>query len=144
MTVQADLGKARAGALRACVPHLLAAALVGVATGMSMQLLNLRLHDLGASNSLIGASAAVQAAGIVCAAPLTRVLLAKLGVRAVLVLGSAVSVPIFLAFGIVEELWAWHLLRFAFAFGVALLFTVSEYIVVSRSRNGRRGDIIGW
>ena len=64
--------------------------------------------------------------------------------RAVLVLGSAVSVPIFLAFGVVEELWAWHLLRFAFAFGVALLFTVSEYIVVSRSGNGRRGELIGW
>lgn len=144
MSAGVDLRQGRAAGMSLSLPHIAAAVLVGLATSMSMQLLNLRLQSLGASGSLIGLSAAIQAAGIIAAAPLTRRLLAFAGVRAVVITGGASAGLIFTLFGFVEELWLWSILRFLFAFGIAFLFTVSEYVVVSCARDGFRGQSIGW
>src|SRR5215467_8804466 len=58
-----------------------AAALVGFATNLAMHLLNLRMQHLGFSEFSIGLSVAIQALGIIVAAPTTKYFISSFGLQ---------------------------------------------------------------
>lgn len=126
------------------VAFISAAALVGFATNLSMHLLNLRMQRLGLSEFAIGVSVAIQALGIVVAAPFTKHVIARCGVRQTLIIGALVCAVTLTAFGFIHRLYVWNGMRFAFAAGLALLFTSSESLVISRAGATNRGRLVGW
>ena len=129
---------------RSIVAFISAAALVGFATNLSMHLLNLRMQHLGLSELAIGVSVAIQALGIVVVAPFTKHVIARCGVRQTLIIGALVCAVTLTAFGFVERLYLWDGMRFVFAAGLALLFTSSESLVISRAGAANRGRLVGW
>jgi len=126
------------------VAFITAAALVGFATNLSMHLLNLRMQHLGLSELAIGVSVAIQALGIVVAAPFTKHVIARCGVRQTLIIGALICAATLTAFGFIHELFIWDGMRFIFAAGLALLFTSSESLVISRAGATNRGRLVGW
>src|SRR5579862_3426863 len=126
------------------VAFIAAAALVGFATNLSMHLLNLRMQHLGLSELAIGVSVAIQALGIVVAAPFTKHVIARCGVRHTLILGALICAATLTAFGFIHQLFIWDGMRFVFAAGLALLFTSSESLVISRAGATNRGRLVGW
>jgi MFS family permease len=126
------------------VAFILAAALVGFATNLSMHLLNLRMQALGFSGLAIGFSVAIQALGIILVAPLTKYVISSFGVRQTLLFGALLSSAALIAFDIATDLFIWNAMRFMFAAGLALLFTASESLIISRADATNRGRVVGW
>ena len=126
------------------VIFVLAAALVAFATNLSMHLLNLRMHRLGISEFHIGLSVAAQAFGIVLVAPLARYVISALGIRQTFVVGAFIASSALIVFSHVSEALLLSALRMFFATGVALLFVVSESLVITRTDAANRGHVIGW
>src|SRR5260370_5191013 len=121
-----------------------AAAVVGFATNLSMHLLNLRMQAMGLSGFEIGTSVAIQALGITVAAPVTKPVIGFCGVRAAILAGALLSSMALIAFISLSELAIWNAVRFVFGAGLALLFTASESLIISRAEAGNRGRIVGW
>src|SRR4051812_16490957 len=115
------------------IAFIAAAALVGFATNLSMHLLNLRMQTMGVSGIGIGLSVAVQALGIMIAAPLTKHVIAVIGVRYTLGLGALLASSTLCIFNFVSDPIAWNSVRLAFAIGLAVLFTASESLIISRA-----------
>jgi len=139
-----DSASDEAGGRSAIIAFILAAALVGFATNLSMHLLNLRMQHLGISGFWIGVSVAVQALGIILAAPVTKHVISRVGVRHTILLGALLSSTALLAFNLATGFLAWSLMRFIFATGLALLFTASESLIISRANAANRGRVVGW
>jgi MFS family permease len=136
------LGECR-GSARLLV-FIATAMLVAFATNLAMHLLNLRMQRLGVSDFFIGLSVACQAMGIVLTAPLTKSVIAALGVRRTFVLGAAVATVALVAFGSVSAPFAMAMLRMLLAVGLALMFVVSETLVIASTDEHNRGSLIGW
>jgi predicted MFS family arabinose efflux permease len=128
----------------AIVAFIASAALIGFATNLSMHLLNLRMQSLGVSSAGIGVSVAIQALGIVLAAPMTKYAIGRYGVRQTLVAGSLLCTATLAAFSVVTDMFVWNALRFVFAGGLALLFTTSESLIIARADGGNRGRVVAW
>jgi len=126
------------------VVFILAAALVAFATNLSMHLLNLRMQKLGVSEFHIGLSVAAQALGIVLVAPLAKYAIFALGIRQTFVIGAFIASSALIVFTHVSDALLLSALRMLFATGVALLFVVSESLVVTRADAANRGRVIGW
>jgi MFS family permease len=120
------------------------AVLVAFATNLSMHLLNLRMHSLGISEFYIGLSVATQALGIVLVAPLAKHVIAALGIRQTFVLGAFVASSALVVFNFLSDPFLVAVLRLVFAIGLALLFVVSESLVITRTDANNRGRVIGW
>jgi Major Facilitator Superfamily len=121
-----------------------AAAVVGFATNLSMHLLNLRMQAMGLSGFEIGASVAIQALGVSFAAPVTKHIIGRFGVRAAILSGALLSSLALIAFTSLAGLATWNAVRFAFGAGLAVLFTASESLIISRADGGNRSRIVGW
>src|SRR5262245_44065150 len=126
------------------VGFILAAALVGFATNLSMHLLNLRMQHFGSSGFEIGFSVAIQAFGIMIAAPMTKHVIAYYGIRRTLLIGSVICSVSLLVFGFITDILIWNTMRFTFAVGLALLFTASESLIISRADSTNRARVVGW
>jgi len=87
---------------------------------------------------------AIQALGIVFAAPLTKYAIGRYGVRQTLVAGSLLCTATLAAFSVVTDLFVWNALRFVFAGGLAFLFTTSESLIIARADGGNRGRVVAW
>jgi predicted MFS family arabinose efflux permease len=142
--VSSPAARARSDGTAPLVAFIAAATLIGFATNLSMHLLNLRMQSLGVSGSSIGVSVAIQALGIVFAAPLTKYAIGRFGVRQTLVAGSLLCTGTLAAFSIVTDLVVWNALRFVFAGGLALLFTTSESLIIARADGSNRGRVVAW
>jgi len=123
---------------------ILTAVLVAFATNLSMHLLNLRMKDQHISEFGIGLSVAVQALGIILVAPLAKHAISALGIRGAFALGALITSGSLVAFNFPSTLLALAALRLVFATGLALLFTISESLVITRTDAGNRGQIVGW
>lgn len=134
----------RSDGAAAIVAFIVSAAFIGFATNLSMHLLNLRMQSLGVPSSGIGISVAIQALGIVFAAPLTKHAIARYGVRQTLVLGSLLCTATLAAFSVITDMFVWNALRFVFAGGLALLFTTSESLIIARADGSNRGRVVAW
>ena len=131
----------RSGAI---IAFIFAAALVGFATNMSMHLLNLRMQSFGASGLAIGLSVAIQALGIIIAAPLTKHVISFVGVRQTLLIGALLSSVALFTFAFVSDLFVWNSMRLIFGTGLAFLFTASESLVISHADANNRGRVVAW
>jgi len=129
---------------RSLVVFISTAVLVAFATNLSMHLLNLRMHSLGISEFSIGLSVAAQALGIVLVAPLAKHVISALGIRQTFLLGAFVASSTLIVFNSVSTPLVLAVLRMAFAIGLALLFVVSESLVITRTDASNRGRVIGW
>lgn len=123
---------------------ILTAVLVAFATNLSMHLLNLRMQSLGISEFYIGISVAAQALGIVLVAPLTKHVIARLGIRQTFAIGAFVASSVLIGFNFLSDPVVLAALRLFFAVGLALLFVVSESLVITRTDASNRGRVIGW
>jgi MFS family permease len=141
---RAFLLNARSSRTIAITAFILAASLVGFATNLSMQLLNLRMQALGISGFGIGLSVAAQALGILVTAPLTKHIIAYRGIRETILGAALVASTVLLSFTFVTDLFSWNVMRFAFGTGLAVLFTASESLIISRADGGNRGRVVGW
>ena len=141
---QSSRGDQRGSQIASIVVFILTALLVAFATNLSMHLLNLRMHSLGISEFYIGFSIAAQALGIVLVAPLAKHVIAALGIRQTFVLGAFVASSVLIAFNFLSDPLMLSALRLVFAIGLALLFVVSESLVITRTDAGNRGQVIGW
>src|SRR5712692_1760987 len=128
----------------AIAAFILAAALVGFATNLSMQLLNLRMQATGISGFGIGLSVAIQALGILVTAPLTKYIIASRGIRETILGAALLASSVLIAFTFITDLFVWNVMRFAFGTGLAVLFTASESLIISRADGSNRGRIVGW
>src|SRR5436305_683565 len=135
---------ARRSQLTSIVVFILAAVLVAFATNLSMHLLNLRMQSLHVPEFYIGISVAAQALGIVLVAPLAKHVISALGIRQTFVLGAFVASSVLIAFNFMSDPIVLSALRLFFAVGLALLFVVSESLVITRTDAGNRGRVIGW
>ena len=134
----------RGSQITSIVVFILTALLVAFATNLSMHLLNLRMHSLGISEFYIGFSIAAQALGIVLVAPLAKHVISALGIRQTFVAGAFVASSVLIAFNFLSDPFVLSALRLVFAIGLALLFVVSESLVITRTDAGNRGQVIGW
>src|SRR5207245_2842967 len=98
----------------------------------------------GFSGSAIGLSVAIQALGIIIAAPLTKHVISFFGVRQTLWMSALLSSSALVAFNVVNDLLIWNSMRFIFATGLALLFTASESLIISHTDATNRGRVVGW
>jgi len=140
----ATRGGDRGGRLTSIVVFISTAVLVAFATNLSMHLVNLRMQSLGISEFYIGVSVATQALGIVLVAPFAKYVIAALGIRRTFILGALISSSTLIAFNFAALPAALALLRLVFATGLALLFVVSESLVITRTSADNRGKVIGW
>src|SRR5215831_14010683 len=97
---------ARSSRTVAIAAFILAASLVGFATNLSMQLLNLRMQALGISGFGIGLSVAAQALGILVTAPLTKHIIAYRGIRETILGAALVASTVLLSFTFVTDLFS--------------------------------------
>lgn len=119
-------------------------ALVALATNFSMHLLNLRMQYLGATEAEIGASAASQALGIVLTAPFASRAVGYIGIRRCFSLGVVLTGGILLGCNFIAGFVLLAFARMLFALGLALLFTLSESLVINCTTSENRGKVIGW
>jgi MFS family permease len=126
------------------VVFIATAVLVAFATNLSMHLLNLRMQSFGISEFYIGLSVASQALGIVLIAPFAKHFISALGIRQTFILGAFIASSALIAFNFVSLPFALAVLRLVFATGLALLFVVSESLVITRTDADNRGQVIGW
>jgi MFS family permease len=118
------------------------AAMVGLATGFTTPLVSLRLDALGANGTVIGAAAAMPAAGFLLSAMLTGTLVRRFPARRVLILatlGSAVSILSLAAADTVSSLIAVRLLM-----GVCtgLLVIIGETWINQMASDSARGRMV--
>jgi len=132
------------GRLTSIVVFILTAVLVAFATNLSMHLVNLRMQSLGISEFYIGVSVATQALGIVLVAPFAKNFISALGIRRTFILGALISSSTLIAFNFAALPFTLAVLRLVFATGLALLFVVSESLVITRTSAENRGKVIGW
>ncbi len=130
--------------LPSVVVFIATAVLVAFATNLSMHLLNLRMQSFGISEFYIGLSVAAQALGIVLVAPFAKHFIAALGIRRTFILGALIASSALVAFNFVALPFVLSVLRLIFAVGLALLFVVSESLVITRTDADNRGQVIGW
>jgi MFS family permease len=89
-------------------------------------------------------SVAAQALGIILVAPLAKHVISALGIRMTFVAGAFVASTALVSFNFLSEPSALTALRLIFATGIALLFVVSESLVITRTDSNNRGRVIGW
>ena len=87
---------------------------------------------------------AAQALGIVLVAPMAKYFISALGIRQTFVLGAFVASSVLIVFNFLSDPLLLSALRLFFAVGLALLFVVSESLVITRTDATNRGQVIGW
>lgn len=125
------------GAAIACIVS------VGIGLSLSIPLLSFALDAKGASRTLIGLNTAMGGVATIACAPFISGWARIFGLRAVLAAAIAGGVVSLLAFQVVEPVWAWFPLRFAFGVSLAVLFVISEYWINAAAPEDRRGLVLG-
>ena len=115
---------------------------VGVAVGGITPFLTLVMEQRGVAEVVIGANTAAGSLGIICVAPFVPTMVRRLGLGVVLVGGIVVSVVAFLMMSVFESIFAWCLLRFAFAGGLGVHWVVSETWLNAIASTRDRGRIM--
>ncbi|WHT21441.1 MFS transporter [Crossiella sp. CA-258035] len=114
-------------------------AVVGLATGLAIPLVSLRLAAAGASSAVVGAAAALPALGILCAAPLTGPLTRRWPVRTVLLGALLASALSLLLLTTTADLLAWLVLRFTVGAAAGVLLALGETWINAVAADGVRG-----
>jgi MFS family permease len=126
----------------ALLPVHAAAAVFGLAYGLSAPLISLALHERGITESVIGANAAMYALGVLAMAPRLPGLITRWGSWPLLVLGLLVVALTLPLFWLLPWIGAWFVLRFLLGVGSETVLVLTETWVSSSSEEARRSTNI--
>lgn len=111
--------------------------------GISFPLLSISLESMGISGQLIGINAAMPALGWLIGSFFLPGLLARFGLKQVLIaclLTAGISISVF---PLTQNLMIWMLLRFLFGGSLGLFYRAVEFWINAVSENATRGRNIG-
>jgi MFS family permease len=117
--------------------------LAGVSLALSVPLLAFAMEARGASGAFIGANTAMGGVAVLAGTPLIPRLASALGVRSLLFAALALGAAAMLGFALVEPLWAWFPLRFAYGVSLGAMFVLSEFWITSLAPARSRGLVMG-
>lgn len=115
------------------------AAIFGLTYGLTAPLIASNLAARGASESLIGANAAMHAFGVLLIAPLLPRLAVRFGQRALIVAALLLSAAMLALFPFVSPIWLWFPLRLALGVGAEVLGVLSETWTNDLAEESTRG-----
>ncbi len=119
--------------------NYLSAIAVGLAIGGFIPLVALSMEKRGFEPWIIGANASTAALGIVLIAPFVPAIMGRLGVARAMIGGVVIGTSCIALFPFVDSLWAWFLLRFVGAAGIAIHWVLSETWMNAVATKGGRG-----
>jgi MFS family permease len=115
----------------------------GLTYSLSAALIALDLDEMGFSEAIIGANAAMHAVGVLCMAFLLPRLSAWLGMRSLVIVALAAAAVLLGLFPAVPLIWLWFPLRILLGAASETLFVVSETWLNSLSTDENRSKTMG-
>lgn len=129
----------RARRLISCASVILAASVFGLTYGLTAPLIAVDLAARGYTEWIIGANAAMHAAGVLLIAPLLPGLAVRFGPRCLIVLALLSSAVVLAIFPYTSWIWLWFPLRFLLGIGAEMLFVLTETWTNNLSNPASRG-----
>ena len=126
----------------ALLPVHFAAAVFGLAYGLSAPLISLVLHARGMTESVIGANAAMYALGVLAVAPQLPRSITRWGSWPLLLLGLVLVALVLPAFWLLPWIGAWFVLRFLLGAASETVMVLTETWVSAASDDARRSTNI--
>ncbi|WP_232302553.1 MFS transporter [Elstera litoralis] len=102
------------------------AMMFGLSYSLSAALIALDLAGQGHSETLIGANVAMHAVGVLLTAMILPKIVARLGLRRLVILALLLAAAVLVAFPALPFLWLWFLLRVLLGASSEVLFVLSE------------------
>ncbi|MND67135.1 putative MFS-type transporter YcaD [compost metagenome] len=119
------------------------AMIFGLTYSLSAALIALDLDEMGFSEAIIGANAAMHAVGVLCMAFLLPRLSALLGMRLLVIVALAAAALLLGLFPAIPLIWLWFPLRILLGAASETLFVVSETWLNSLSTDENRSKTMG-
>lgn len=102
------------------------AAMFGLTYSLSAPLIAFRLRDAGLDESWIGVNAAMHAVGVLLIAPVLPLLVARFGVRRLILAALLLAALVLVGFAASPAIWTWFVLRVLLGIASEMLFVLSE------------------
>jgi len=128
------------GALLAAIASI---SVMGLATGLTLPLVSLRLFEAGAPAGLIAVFAALPAVGTILTSLALDPLTQRFGPRRLLVLAVLTSLASILVLATPFRAWPWALSRIAMGVSASILFALGEARILEVSSAAARGRWAG-
>jgi len=119
-------------------------AVVGLASGLTLPLVSVRLVEAGASAATIALIAALPAVGTVCTSFVLPALTRRLGARALLAAAILLSCGSLLIVATPYAAWSWMLSRLMLGVAAGVLFALGEARILEVSGSASRGRWTGF
>jgi len=129
--------------LRCLVALIGALAVVSTLSSLMWPILSEALRLRGWDDTMIGLNAAAQFSGIVVVALLVTRIIPLLGFFRTIVSGLSVAALSMVLLAVLQDYWAWFVLRFLMGMGVSLLFTAGDTWINSIVDDRARGRWLG-
>ncbi|AKC87943.1 MFS transporter [Pseudoxanthomonas suwonensis] len=136
------MSTAARGPLAGLLPVHAAAAVFGLAYGLSAPLISLALHAQGVTESVIGANAAMYALGVLAVAPHLPRGIVRWGSWPLLAAGLALVALVLPAFWLLPWIGAWFVLRFLLGAASETVMVLTETWVSAGSGDAHRSTHI--
>jgi len=133
---------ARLGAIRAQAAPIAAISVFGLALTMAYPLLGLLLERMGASGTAIGLNTTAASLMMVIAAPLMPRILARVGLGTLMIGSGLTLAVIMISYPLFPDYWFWMALRAMYGFCGTAIFFASEYWIVAKAPEGKRGRVV--
>jgi MFS family permease len=102
------------------------AAMFGLTYSLSAPLIAFRLQEDGLDESWIGVNAAMHAVGVLLIAPVLPLLVARFGVRRLILGALLLAALVLVGFAVSPAIWLWFVLRVLLGVASEMLFVLSE------------------
>lgn len=134
-----DLSAAsEAGTLISRIAVILTVAMFGLTYSLSAPLIALEMVAKGASQTLVGANAAMHAIGVLVVALVLPGVVSKVGPRLLILLSLVVSAAVLVVIALVDNIWLWFPLRLLLGMAAEALFVLSETWINALSTESTR------
>jgi MFS family permease len=133
----------RGGNVAALAGVVCALTAFGMAQGLSYPLFTLLMQRQGMSPAAIGASAAMMPIGLVLSAALIPPAVRRWGAPALASACAVLAAAGFLAVWLLQDWFAWYVIRFLFGFVVNPLYVLGEVWAMALAPPGKRGRVMG-
>lgn len=126
------------GTLISRIAVILTVAMFGLTYSLSAPLIALEMVARGASQTLVGANAAMHAIGVLVVALVLPGVVSKVGPRRLILLSLVVSATVLVAIALVDNIWLWFPLRLLLGMAAEALFVLSETWINALSTENTR------
>lgn len=126
------------GTLISRIAVILTVAMFGLTYSLSAPLIALEMVARGASQSLVGANAAMHAIGVLVVALVLPGVVSKVGPRRLILLSLVVSAAVLGTIALVDNIWLWFPLRLLLGMAAEALFVLSETWINALSAENTR------